>query len=78
MKSNAPQVKSVKEWGGESPFDQTDARLAQGNRSYVCPVAISVVGPDNRFKGKRMSFLEKLQRSAKDISESLRTLLDVV
>jgi DNA-binding IclR family transcriptional regulator len=41
-------------------------------KNYFCPVAISVVGPDNRFLRKRMSFLEELKQGANQISEILR------
>ena len=50
------------------------AAIAVPIRNYVCPLALSIVGPESRFLQKRMSFLDELKRSANDISRKVREI----
>ncbi len=40
-------------------------------RNYVCPVALSILGPENRFGAKMLDFLKQMQRSGSRISKKL-------
>lgn len=41
-------------------------------RNYMCPAALSLVGPESRFLGKMMSFLDHLKKSAANISTKIK------
>ena len=41
-------------------------------RGHVCPVALSIIGPENRFAPKMIAILEELKNSAKLISNKLK------
>jgi IclR family KDG regulon transcriptional repressor len=42
-------------------------------RNYICPVALSLVGPDNRFSvDEMMRVLKEMKKSAKRISKKLQ------
>lgn len=44
-------------------------------RNHVCPVALSIVGPDNRMNLERMeNLLGEMQKRARRISEKLITV----
>jgi DNA-binding IclR family transcriptional regulator len=40
-------------------------------KNYVCPVALSILGPENRFGAVMIEFLDTLQKSAVKISKCL-------
>jgi IclR family acetate operon transcriptional repressor len=51
---------------------QGSASISVPVRHYVCPVALSVLGPDNRFTMKTMmDVLKRMKESAERISEKL-------
>ncbi len=55
---------------------QGSASISVPVRQYLCPVALSVLGPDNRFTLKgMMEVLKRMKQSALRISEKLASAL---
>ena len=46
-------------------------------KNYVCPVALSLVGPESRFLEKMMSFLDALEKSAANISRNIKGIAKI-
>jgi IclR family KDG regulon transcriptional repressor len=47
-------------------------------KNYACPVALSLVGPEGRFLNKRISFLDDLKKSAKNISNKVKMVSNLI
>jgi len=52
------------------------AAIAVPIKGYICPVALGVIGPKNRFLRNRTAVLPDLKRSADRISRKLKEALD--
>jgi DNA-binding IclR family transcriptional regulator len=68
------EVKKVRKRGYATSFGERiegSASISVPVRNYICPVALSVLGPDNRFKPRMMDVLQEMQESAENISKRL-------
>jgi len=70
------ELKKVKEQGYATSFSERvlgSGAISVPIKNYSCPVALSILGPDNRFSlDKMMGILEKLRDSASSISIKLK------
>ncbi|MGA2462987.1 MAG: IclR family transcriptional regulator C-terminal domain-containing protein [Thermodesulfobacteriota bacterium] len=70
------ELEKVKKQGYSTSFSERvpgSASISVPIKNYTCPVALSILGPDNRFSlGKMMGGLEKLKDSASNISIKLK------
>lgn len=68
-------VKKVRKQGYATSFGERvlgSASISVPIKNYICPVALSILGPDNRFNLKRMrDVLEEMKKSAFRISKKL-------
>ena len=75
-KTLVEELKKVKARGFATSFGERiagSASISVPVESYICPVALSVLGPDNRFSlGVMMDVLEEMKDRAKQISTNLR------
>ncbi len=46
-------------------------------KNYICPVALTVIGPENRIEPKLQEFITETKQSAQQISESLLELFSI-
>lgn len=68
-------IKQIKQCGYSTSIGERIAGCASISvpiKSYECPVALSILGPENRFGAKMMEFLDALQKSARTISKYLK------
>jgi len=74
-KTLSKEVGKVKKQGYATSFGEREpgsASISFPIKNYICPVALSVLGPDNRFSGKvMMGLLDKIRESAIRISKNL-------
>lgn len=69
------EVKKAREQGYAMSFGERtpgSASISVPISSYICPVALSVLGPDNRFSSKMMTCLDDIKLSAARISNKLK------
>jgi DNA-binding IclR family transcriptional regulator len=70
------ELKKVKRQGFATSFGERvegSASISVPVRGYLCPVALSILGPEIRFAPKMMGHLEVLITAAQRISEKLNT-----
>lgn len=69
------ELKKVRNQGYATSFGERIARSASISvpiKNYICPVALGLLGPDNRFSLKvMMGILEEIKKSASRISRKL-------
>ena len=68
------EVKKVRKHGYAISFGERiegSASISVPVRNYICPVALSVLGPDNRFKPRMMDMLQGMKETAQNISKRL-------
>jgi len=69
------ELKKVKRQGYATSFGERipgSASISVPIKNYICPVALSVLGPDNRFSLEvMMGFLKEIKESGSRISRSL-------
>jgi len=72
------ELEKVRKQGYATSFSERlpgGASISVPIRNYVCPVALSILGPDNRFTSKVMGeVLEELKASAKRIALKLKEI----
>jgi DNA-binding IclR family transcriptional regulator len=69
------EVEKAREQGYSVSFAERlpgGASVSVPIRHYTCPVALSILGPEERFKPRMMDFLKKMNQSAKRISAKLK------
>jgi DNA-binding IclR family transcriptional regulator len=72
----AEEIKKIKKQGYATSFGERTsggAGISVLINNYLCPVALCILGPENRLAPKMMSLLEELKHSSEVIS---RTLLE--
>jgi len=68
------ELEKVKKQGYATSFSERIAGAASISipiRNYICPVALSIMGTENRFHDKMMDFLQDLKESSARISRKL-------
>ena len=68
------ELEQVKKQGYATSFSERIAGAASLSipiRNYICPVALSIMGTENRFRDKMLDFLQDLKESAARISRKL-------
>jgi len=75
------EVMKAREQGYAMSFGERtpgSASISVPVSNYICPVALSVLGPDNRFSSKMMTCLDDIKLSAARISNKLKDLTSTV
>ncbi len=68
------EIEKAKKQGYAISFEEITiggASISFPIKNYVCPVAVSIIGPDNRLAPKMMGLIEEMRISAARISEKL-------
>lgn len=68
------ELEKVKKQGYATSFSERIAGAASISvpiKNYICPVALSIMGTENRFQEKMMDFLQELKESSTRISRKL-------
>jgi len=68
------EIKKINKQGYATSFGERTvggAGISVLIRNYLCPVALCIIGPDNRLAPKLMGLLEELKSSADNISKTL-------
>lgn len=69
------EIRRVRQQGFATSFgerEQGSSSISVPIKNYICPVALSILGPDNRFTLKKMTdILKEVKESAGRISENL-------
>jgi IclR family KDG regulon transcriptional repressor len=68
------ELEKVKKQGYATSFSERIAGAASISipiKNYICPVALSIMGTENRFQDKMMDFLQDLKASSARISRKL-------
>jgi DNA-binding IclR family transcriptional regulator len=71
------EIDKARKQGYAISFEETavgGAAISLPVKNYVCPVAISIIGPDNRLAPKMMGLLEEMKISAERISNKLKEI----
>jgi len=72
------EVRKAREQGYATSFGERTPRRSAVSvpiRNYVCPVALSILGPDNRFSSEITAILDELKASSTRISDKLEALI---
>jgi DNA-binding IclR family transcriptional regulator len=70
------EVRKAAEQGYAVSFEEKTsggAAISVPIQNYVCPAAISIIGPDNRMKPRVKDLLKEMQASAEHISKKILT-----